>query len=96
MYIKKLSSSVYQVEMLCDLYTGFEPSQLSCLGSLVGKSITWRADGRGFESHPRQPIFLTVSGKLCCVALPFCCVVVVVVALPFSASHGVIVHYCWL
>ena len=33
---------------------------------------------------PRQPIFLwkmTVSGKLCCVALPFCCVVVV--ALPF-------------
>ena len=53
-----LSSPVYQVEMLCDLYTGFEPSQLSCLGSLVGKSIAWRADGRGFESHQRQPIFL--------------------------------------
>ena len=33
---------------------------------------------------------MTVSGKLCCVALPFCCVVVV--ALPFSASLGVIVH----
>ena len=48
------------------------------------------ADGCGFESHPRQPIFLTVSGELCCVALPFCCVVVV--ALPFSASLGVIVH----
>ena len=27
---------------------------------------------------------MTVSGELCCVALPFCCVVVV--ALPFSAS----------
>ena len=49
---------VYQVEMLCDLYTGFEPSQLSCLRSLVGKSVAWRADGRGFKSHPRQPIFL--------------------------------------
>ena len=24
----------------------------------IGKSIAWRADGRGFESHPRQPIFL--------------------------------------
>ena len=45
------------------------------------------ADGRGFESHPRQPIFLrkmTVSGELCCVALPFCCGGVV--ALPFSTS----------
>ena len=29
-------------------------------------------------------------GKWCCVALPFCCVVVV--ALPSSASLGVIVH----
>ena len=28
------SSPVYQVEMLCDLYTGFDPSQLSCLSSL--------------------------------------------------------------
>ena len=32
---------------------------------------------------------MTVSGELCCVALLFCCVVVV--ALPFSASLGVIV-----
>ena len=76
------------------LYIGFESSQLSFLGSLVGKSIiAWGADGRGFESHLRKPIFLlkmTVSGKLCCVALPFHCVVVV--ALPFSASLGVIVH----
>ena len=53
-----LSSPVHQVEMLCDLYARFEPSQLSCLGSLVGKSVAWRADGRGFESHPRQPIFV--------------------------------------
>ena len=68
------------------------PSQLSCLGSSVGKSITWKADGHGFESHPKQPIFLlkmTVLGELCCVALPFCCVVV---ALPLSASLGVVVH----
>ena len=32
---------------------------------------------------------MTVSGELCCVALHFCCVVV---ALPFLASLGVIVH----
>ena len=32
---------------------------------------------------------MTVSGELCCVALPFCCVVV---ALPFSESLGVIVY----
>ena len=79
--------------MLCDLYAGFEPGQLRCLGSIVGKSVAWRADGRGFESHPRQSIFLgkvTVSDVLCCVALPFCCAVVV--AVPFSASLGVIVH----
>ena len=72
-YILSLSSPV-QVEMLCDLYAGFEPSQPSCL---VGKSVSWRADGRGFESHLRQPIFLwkmTVSGASC-IALPFCCVV---------------------
>ena len=35
---------------------------------------------------------MTVSGKLCCVAMPFCCVV----ALPFSASLGVIVHAQYL
>ena len=29
-YISSLSLPVYQVEMLCDLYAGFEPSQLSC------------------------------------------------------------------
>ena len=71
------------------MYTGFG----RCLGSLVSKSVAWRANGRGLESHLRQPIFLckmTVLGELCCVALSFCCVVVV--ALPFSASLEVIVH----
>ena len=54
-------------------------------------------DGRGFESHPRQPILLrkmTVSGELCCVALPFCCVVVV--ALPFSASLEGLFMYMYM
>ena len=38
---------------------------------------------------------MTVSGKLCCVALPFCCVVVV--ALPFSASlEGLFMTPCVL
>ena len=44
------------------------------------------ADGCGFESHPRQPIFLwkmTVSGKLCCFALPFCCLLL----LPCLSQH---------
>ena len=41
-----------------------------------------KADGHRFKSHL---FFLTVSGELCCVALPFCCAVVVV-PLPFSAS----------
>ena len=43
---------------------------------------------------------MTVSGELCCVALPFCCivvvVVVVVVALSLSASLGVIVHVTYV
>ena len=33
-------------------------SNMSCLGSSVGKSVAWKVDGRGFKSHPRQPIFL--------------------------------------
>ena len=56
------------------------PSQLSCLGSLVGKSVAWKADGCGFESHLTQPIFLlkmTFLSELCC-----CCL----------ASLEVIVH----
>ena len=69
-------------------------SQLSCLGSLVAKSVAWKANGHGFESHPN------FSFKNDCIAMPFCCVV----ALPFSASLGVIVHaqylvwglvFCW-
>ena len=35
---------------------------------------------------------MPVLGELCCVALLFCCIVVV--ALPFSASLGMIVHAC--
>ena len=56
------------------------------------KSVAWKADGCGFESHLRQPIFYLKNDfdELCCVALPFCCVVVV--ALPFSASPGVLVR----
>ena len=55
-----------------------------------------KTDGRGFESHPRQPILLwkmTVSGELCCAALLFCCVVV---ALPFLASLESIVNTTYL
>ena len=76
-YILSSSSPVYQVEMLCDLYAGFEPSQLSCLGSLVGKSVAWS----WVRVPPEAANFYTVLGELDCVALPFCCVVVV--ALPF-------------
>ena len=49
---------------------------------LVGKSVAWRADGRGFESYPRQPIFLNdCFGRvvLCCFAF----VLFIIVALPF-------------
>ena len=43
---------------------------MSCFGSSVGKSIVWKEDGRGFESHLRQLTFLHVTalGELCCVA----------------------------
>ena len=41
------------------------------------------------SSPTRGSQFFFEKGKLCCVALPFCCVVV---ALHFSASLGVIVH----
>ena len=50
------------------------PSQLSCLGSLVGQSIAWKADGHGFKSHTRQLIsygFRQVM--LCCFAFLLCC-----------------------
>ena len=77
--------------MRYDLYTGFEPSQLSCLGSLVGNSAAWRADGRGFESHPRQPI---LSLKNDCFGRVVLCLSVVLLLLPClsPASLGVIVH----
>ena len=83
-HVLSLSSPVYQVEMLGDLYAGFEPSQLSCLGSLVGKSVTWRADGRGFESQLRQPIFLRKMTRVSCVVL-LC--LSVVLLLPCLSRH---------
>ena len=70
---------VHVVEMLCDLYTGFEPSQLSCLSSLVGKSVAWRADGRGFESHSARGSQFFFENDcfghvvLCCFAFLLCC-----------------------
>ena len=59
--------------------------------SLVGNNVAWKADGRGFESHLRQPFFLYCIGRvvLCCFAFLLCCCCV---ALPFSASLQVIVH----
>ena len=43
-------------------------------------------------SNPTRVISLmTVSAELCCVALPFCCIVVVLPCMPFSASLKVIV-----
>ena len=45
-----------------------------CTCSTVGKSIAWKAEGRGFESHPRHLIFLWASCVvLCCFAFLLCC-----------------------
>ena len=45
----------------------------------------------GLSSTRGSQFFITVAGELCCVALPFC--FVVVVALPFSASlEGLFMH----
>ena len=41
-----------------ELHVKFDFTCLSCLGSSVGKSIAWKADDHGFESHLRQLIFL--------------------------------------
>ena len=35
----------------------FEPCQLSCLGSSVGRTSVWNTECRGFESHLRQLSF---------------------------------------
>ena len=69
------SSPVHQVEMLSDLYA-------ASVALLVRASP-------GKPSPTRGSQFFTVSGELCCVALPFCCVVV---ALPFSASVVAIIR----
>ena len=54
--------------MLSDLYARIRPSQLSCLSSSV-------SNGRGFESHLRQPIKNDCFGRvvLCCFAFLLCC-----------------------
>ena len=55
----------------------FEPSQLSFLGSSVGKSVRL-ASARSWVRIPPEAFFslkITVLGELCCVALSFCCVV---------------------
>ena len=59
---------------------------LSCLGSLVGKSVGWNADGCMWVRVSPEVANLSLKNDfwaLCCFALPFCCVVIV--ALPFSA-----------
>ena len=45
----------------------FGPSQLSCLGSSVGRALCLEC--RGFESHPRQLIFSRKSDCLGCAVL---------------------------
>ena len=59
--------------------------------------VTWRADSCGFESHPRQPIFLwkmTVLGELCCVALPFCCLLLLLPCLSQHLFDWLFMHAC--
>ena len=63
----------------------------SCFSSFVGKCVTWKADGHGFESHPRQLIqfFLEkkmLLGELYTATLFFC--VLHCLALSFQASTG--------
>ena len=43
--------------LICLLQDSAQPGELPRY-SLVGKSVTWNADGRGLESHLWQPIFL--------------------------------------
>ena len=62
------------------MYTGFKPSQLSCLGGLVGKSVAWKADGRGFGVPPEVANFSLKNDYfervvLCCFAFLLCCCV---------------------
>ena len=64
------------------LYMWFEPSQLSCLSSSVGKSVRLASAWSWIRIPPEAVIFqnnclwkITALGELCCVALSFCCVV---------------------
>ena len=77
--------------MLCYLYTRFEPSQLSCLGSLVGKSVAWRADGQIPPEAANFSLKNDCFGRVVLRCFAFL-LFVVVVALPFSASVSLIVY----
>ena len=63
------------------------PSQLSYLGSSVGKSIAWKADSCGVESHPRQSQFFfeKLLFQASCVVL--LCLSVVLLLLPCLSQH---------
>ena len=67
----------------------FEPRQLSCLSSSVGKSV--RLAIAGVWARMRQFFLwkITVLGELCCVALSFCCVV-----LPCLLSEHLMIKSC--
>ena len=64
----------------------FGPSQLSCLGSSVVENSV---ECRGFESYPRQLIFLRKECLLCCFALFVCLTLLASFFLPshFSLKH---------
>ena len=49
----------------------FGPSQLSCVGSSVVECSVWSIECRGFESYPRQLIFLRKSAVLLCLVCLF-------------------------
>ena len=75
--------------MLSDLYAEFEPSQLSLVvraspGKLI---VVDSSTTRGSQLFFEKKCFSRVV--LCCVALPFCCVVVVALL-----SQHLIVHVC--
>ena len=54
--LSKTYSTVDTATIAREVHTHMHVYYVLCL--LVGKSIAWKADGCGFESHLRQPIFL--------------------------------------
>ena len=71
----------------------FGPSQLSCLGSSVGRALCleYSIECHGFESHPRQLIFSRKSDCLGCAVL-LCLVCLFDLACFFLSSKNV--HAC--